>query len=172
MCMMLAMNFLGHFALGYFAAVLSSRITREEFFLPLVLMLSILPDVDVFILGLEHRGPSHSLVLALALFLPFFIMHGRGFPYFAALASHSLIGDYLTNRGCQMFWPLSSEWFVSSVAFNTGPITMGLELSLFALMVGSQLTGLRVKLTRFTRNPRAPQISKGAADHGPPERMD
>jgi len=147
--MMLAMNFLGHFALGYFAAVFSSRITREEFFLPLVLMFSILPDVDVFILGLEHRGPSHSLILALVLFLPFIILNGKGFPYFAALASHSLIGDYLTNRGCQMLWPVSSEWVVASFAFNTSPITMGLELSLFVLMVGRHWTSLRVKLPRL-----------------------
>lgn len=169
--MMLAMNFLGHFALGYFAALFSSRIAREEFFLPLVLMFSILPDADVLILRLEHRGPSHSLIVALALFLPFFITYGRGFPYFAALASHSLIGDYLTNRGCQMFWPVSSGWVIASVAFDTSPIKMGLELSLFALMVGCHLTSLRAKLPRFIRNPRGPQLSKGAGDYGPPEKM-
>ena len=161
MCMILAMNFLGHFALGYFAAVFSSRITREEFFLPLVLMFSILPDVDVLILGLEHRGPSHSLIVALALFLPFFILYGRGFPYFAALASHSLIGDYLTNRGCQMFWPVSSEWVVSSVAFDTGPIKMEFELSLFALMVGCHLTSLRAKLPRLhSESKRTPTFKR------------
>lgn len=170
MFMMLAMNFLGHFALGYFAAVFSSRITREEFFLPLVLMFSILPDVDVFILGLEHRGPSHSLVVALAIFLPFYMLYGKGFPYFAALASHSLIGDYFTNRGCQMLWPVSTEWVVSSVALDTGPITTGLELTLFALMLGRQLTDLR-ETSPFHSEPKKTPTFKRRGRLQPPKKM-
>ena len=58
-----------------------------------------------------------------------------GMPYLAALASHSLIGDYVSPP-VQLFWPLTTEWY----GINSGLILMGTtqmiaEIILFILMI-------------------------------------
>jgi membrane-bound metal-dependent hydrolase YbcI (DUF457 family) len=89
------MQLLGHLALGYFSALIISRYTKEQLYLPLVWIISVLPDIDLlFTHYIIHRGPTHSIILALILFLPIFIWYHKGLAYFAALASHSLIGDF------------------------------------------------------------------------------
>ncbi len=37
----------GHFALGYFIAIYLNRYLKEDTYLPLVLIASILPDIDI-----------------------------------------------------------------------------------------------------------------------------
>jgi len=97
------MYLLGHVALGYFAATTVRRITHENFSIPLIWLVSLLPDVDLLISGLQHRGPTHSIVIALLLFTPILIILKRGLAYLAALATHMVIGDYFTSYGCQLF---------------------------------------------------------------------
>ncbi len=60
----------GHFALGYFAAVMAKRVNNSKFNVAIVWGISILPDIDCFIPGLVHRGPTHSAVMAIFLFIP------------------------------------------------------------------------------------------------------
>jgi membrane-bound metal-dependent hydrolase YbcI (DUF457 family) len=96
----------GHVALVYLAGVLASRITREEFNTPLIWIVSLLPDLDFFIPFLEHRGPTHSIIIVVIAFIPIILKKRGGFPYLAALASHSTIGDYFTAHGCRLLWPL------------------------------------------------------------------
>jgi hypothetical protein len=46
------------------------------------------------------------------LFLPAFVIwRQKAVPYFAALAQHSLVGDYLGGGGLQLLWPLISKTY-------------------------------------------------------------
>lgn len=131
------MQILGHFALGYFSGTIVAKYTREKIFLPLIWFCSLLPDLDFFVPRLLiHRGPTHSIVLAVALFLPIYLVVRRGLPYFAALATHTLIGDFV-NPPESLFWPISNDWFGVPNGFALyGRNLMIVEGVLFALMVG------------------------------------
>jgi membrane-bound metal-dependent hydrolase YbcI (DUF457 family) len=127
------MYLLGHFALGFFAALGVRRFTHEKINIPIVFFLSILPDIDVVIPRLVHRGPTHSILVATLLFLPILLLFRRGLPYFASVASHSLIGDYI-NPPVQMFWPISKAWYSFSINLY-GETLYSLEIILFTIMV-------------------------------------
>lgn len=71
-----------------------------------------IPDIDILIPFLQHRGPTHSILSAIALFLPaFLIWRQKAVPYFAAFVQHSLIGDYLGGGGLQLLWPLTNATY-------------------------------------------------------------
>ena len=127
---------LGHMALGYFTGKIVSKATDQSINIPVIWILSLLPDIDIFIPGLQHRGPTHSIIVALIIFTPIFIIASwKAAPYFAALASHSLIGDYLTGR-TQLFWPLSLEWLEYERAMRIGSaFEVYTEFALFAVMI-------------------------------------
>ena len=104
------MYFLGHFALGFFLAKLVSCFSKEEVNIPLIWVFSILPDVDVFIPFIIHRGPTHSIVFSTVIFSIFLIKYQRGYIYYAAFVSH-VLGDYFTSYGCKIFWPSDQGWY-------------------------------------------------------------
>jgi len=57
----------------------------------------------------EHRGPTHSILLTTLVFIPIFIYcREKAIPYFLALVQHALIGDYLAGGGVQLLWPLNT----------------------------------------------------------------
>ncbi len=130
------MQLLGHFALGYFSALAVSRITKEKFIIPIAWLISILPDADLlFRQYLNHRGPTHSLVIVAIAFLPLLLFFRRGLPYLASLASHSLIGDYV-NLSVQFLWPLSAKWYGIEPSLQLMDTKlMIVELLLFTLMI-------------------------------------
>jgi len=106
----------GHLALGYLSGKATSKLLSVNVNIPLLFVASVIPDIDLLIPGLEHRGPTHSLIIFLLLFLPAFILcRKRAIPYFVALAQHSIIGDYLTSGGIQLLWPISSNWYVTGI---------------------------------------------------------
>lgn len=106
--------------------------------MPLLFVLSILPDVDILaehvsVLHelLPHRGPLHSVLLWLIVFIPIFALYRKkALPYFIALISHPLIGDYLTGGNLQLFWPLTSQTFGTTTSI-TSPQNVAMELVLF-----------------------------------------
>ena len=106
----------GHLALGYLLGTFSARLLKTKINIPIALALSILPDADILFEKLHvpfimHRGPVHSIITALIIFLPFFLMYRqRAIPYFLALVQHFLIGDYLTG-GSQLLWPVSTQLY-------------------------------------------------------------
>jgi membrane-bound metal-dependent hydrolase YbcI (DUF457 family) len=101
----------GHLALGYLLGKGSSRLLKTGLNLPIVFVLSVIPDVDLIIPGLMHRGPTHSLILALAVFIPFLVIYRRkAVPYMLALVSHPLIGDYVAGGRVQLLWPLATQY--------------------------------------------------------------
>ena len=127
----------GHLALGYFSGVLYKRMTGKDFNLVVIWVFSLLPDLDLFIPGVVHRGPTHSVVVALLFFAPVLYFYRGGLPYLVSLLSHSLIGDYFTAYGCQLFWPLSGVWFryEYSLCSMRGALFY-IEGFLFVVMVG------------------------------------
>jgi|Deesub1362B_J571_1020462.scaffolds.fasta_scaffold02249_6 membrane-bound metal-dependent hydrolase YbcI (DUF457 family) len=102
----------GHLAIGYLTAKTLAKILQTEIDIPTILMLSIIPDMDLLIPQLLHRGPTHSLIITTFTLIPAFLMKGKSvLPYFGALTQHSTIGDFLTGDGVTAFWPLSSRFY-------------------------------------------------------------
>ncbi len=102
----------GHLALGYITGKTSSKLLNVKANVPLLFLASIISDVDILILGLRHRGPTHSLIMFLLLLFPALMVYGKMVvPYFVAAVQHSLLGDCLTGGGTQLFWPINSNWY-------------------------------------------------------------
>ena len=93
---------------------------------------------------LRHGGPTHSLIVLAVLFLPVILIWKKAsIPYFAATASHSLIGDYLTRsvntRGVQLLFPITSRWY--SAGFDEAELLyVYSEIILFILFLSLLLT--------------------------------
>jgi hypothetical protein len=84
----------GHLALGYLTGKASGGLLKQRINIPLILTVSIIPDIDMLIPGLYHGGPTHSIVLILALTFPAILLwKTKAIPYILALLSHPLIGD-------------------------------------------------------------------------------
>jgi membrane-bound metal-dependent hydrolase YbcI (DUF457 family) len=101
--------------------------------MPLLFVASVLPDVDLLLRFLLHRGPTHSFITITVLMIPFFIVYRKqAIPYYAALLSHILIGDFFFG-GVELFWPLSRGWF-GALNFDVSSLTNVIaELVLFFL---------------------------------------
>jgi membrane-bound metal-dependent hydrolase YbcI (DUF457 family) len=133
----------GHMALAYLLGKASAKLFKVNLNIPLILVLSIIPDIDIlfdFLLKADiHRGPTHSIIVAIVVFIPFFVLYRKkAVPYFAALASHSLIGDFLIGGQLQLLWPLSTNEFgLHELGFPYiniyDPINIALEFTLFAI---------------------------------------
>jgi membrane-bound metal-dependent hydrolase YbcI (DUF457 family) len=100
-------------------------------------MLSVLPDIDYVLQRfIIHRGPTHSLITATVALIPFFIIyHKAALPYFAALLSHLLIGDFFIANGLQLFWPATRNWYGALFLPTEGLVNVTLELSLFIVAI-------------------------------------
>jgi membrane-bound metal-dependent hydrolase YbcI (DUF457 family) len=130
-------------ALAYLLGKASAKPLKINLNIPLILVLSIIPDIDIIFERLFqsviHRGPTHSLVIAILVFIPVFVLYRqKALPYFLALASHALIGDFFIGGQVQLLWPLSTSQFGLHESgfyyisiFN--PINVALELTLFII---------------------------------------
>ena len=77
----------GHLALGCLFAEAFQRHLKTKINLPLVFLLSLIPDIDLLISDDVHRGITHSIIVSALVFIPFFVHYWkRSVPYFAALA--------------------------------------------------------------------------------------
>lgn len=106
----------GHMSIAYLLGKGSSKTLHTKLNIPLLMVLSILPDIDIiydFLTGAEiHRGPTHSIVLAFLVFIPIFLIYRKkAIPYFLALISHSLLGDFFIGGKLELLWPLSTQQF-------------------------------------------------------------
>jgi len=102
----------GHLALGYLLGKAMSKSLNVSLRIPLVLVASIISDIDLVIPGLQHRGPTHSLALIILLSLPAFVLYRKkAAPYFVASFQHSIVGDFITGDGVQALWPLAPSWY-------------------------------------------------------------
>lgn len=124
-------------ALGYFAGRAVGKATGSQPNIIVIWLLAVLPDVDLlFRRFVVHRGPTHSIIVAVIIFAPLLLaIPRRAAPYLAALATHSLIGDYITG-GAQILWPLSTRWISYSYELPMGSaIEITSELVLFTMMM-------------------------------------
>jgi membrane-bound metal-dependent hydrolase YbcI (DUF457 family) len=103
--------------------------------MPLLFAASVLPDTDLLLSFLTHRGPTHSLLAITALMIPFFIIYRKqAIPYYAAMLSHIFLGDYFTG-GIELFWPVSHGWF-GALNFDVRSLpTASVELALFIITI-------------------------------------
>ena len=132
-------------ALGYLVGKASAKLLKVNINMPLILVLSVLPDIDIilnFLFNVEiHRGPTHSIISAILVFIPFFILYRQKVvPYFIALISHSLIADFIVGGQLQLLWPLSTREFgldqfgFPYIAIDS-PVNVAFEFSLFVIAV-------------------------------------
>jgi membrane-bound metal-dependent hydrolase YbcI (DUF457 family) len=122
--------------------------------LPLLLVASVLPDIDLILRFLMHRGPTHSLITVTVLMIPFFVIYRKqAIPYFAALLSHIFIGDFFTG-GIELLWPLSQGWFEALNVYVTSLSSVIVELTLFfiALPIMYKLGDLQTLLKPHNKN--------------------
>jgi len=129
--------------------------SQEIAFLLLVLLGSILPDIDeskskinqwfgaggkIASLFSQHRGIFHSLIFTVFLFLLISFLTQTYYAYALALGylSH-LIGDALTPMGVQIFYPFSKFKL-------SGPIKVGGLGEMFILLL---LLAILIKLLFF-----------------------
>lgn len=128
-------------SLGYILGKTSSKFLKTSLNIPLVMTLSIIPDMDILaehVPGLapifQHRGLTHSFVVSFIIFIPFFVVYRKtAVPYFIALVQHALIGDYLTGGGLQLLWPFSQQRFGLAGASIMSAENVALEFSLFVV---------------------------------------
>jgi membrane-bound metal-dependent hydrolase YbcI (DUF457 family) len=126
---------IGHIALAYLLGWSSAKILKVKAILPLIVVLSILPDADL-LFGITHRGPTHSVITATVLFIPFLIKYRqKALPYLVALLSHSLIGDFFVGGHLQLLWPISSNMygFLPLYISITSSINIALENALLII---------------------------------------
>jgi len=110
----------GHFALGYIISKATVKITETKLNIPLVITLSVIPDIDILIPFLEHRGPAHSIITLFMVFIPIFaIYRKKAIPYFLALIQHPLIGDYITGGRIQLLWPLTTQYYGMEICIKS-----------------------------------------------------
>jgi len=141
----------GHLALGYLTGKMASKFIDLKINVALLFLASILPDIDL-VLGLEHRGPTHSLIVYAAVFVPVFVLYGKQVvPFFVALASHSLLGDLLTGGGVQLLWPAVAEWYGVQIRM-TSALNVSLEWIAFLTSV-ALLCGTRDIMSLFQHHP-------------------
>ena len=123
---------IGHFSLAYILGKYSAKIVNSKINFALLFTASILPDIDLFFLDfIKHRGPTHSLIFCLLIFIPLFIKYKKkAIPYFIVLLSHPLIGDIFSG-GTQLFWPISNQFIYISNISVINNTHIALELILF-----------------------------------------
>ena len=131
------MFFLGHMTWAYVWAVAFAGKRWGRLFVPAVLILAVLPDVDLFLegFGVGHHTFMHSLFFWFVLFLPFLAVYRRRVvPYFLAVVQHFAFGDLLVGE-VMLFWPFSSSYF----GFNAAMLSVfdvGLEITGLLLVAG------------------------------------
>jgi membrane-bound metal-dependent hydrolase YbcI (DUF457 family) len=129
---------IGHFALGYLTGKGSSRLLKAKINMPLLLVASVVPDIDLILRAINptlfiHRGPTHSIITFTLILIPFFIIYKKqAIPYYAALLSHSLIGDLFTG-GIKLFWPISDGWFGNNLIPMASSAEIIAEFGLFVV---------------------------------------
>ena len=84
----------GHLAIGYLFGKATSKLAQVDLNVPLLFALSIIPDIDLLVPGLKHRGPTHSIVILCLLSLPAFVLYRKkATPYLVCLLYTSDAAD-------------------------------------------------------------------------------
>jgi len=114
--------FLGHMAWAYVWAVVFAGKRWGKLFVPAVLMLGVIPDIDLFLwgFGVEHHTFTHSFFFWIVMFAPFLAVYrGKVIPYLVAVVQHFAFGDFFVGD-VMLFWPFNLSYF----GFNTAMISV------------------------------------------------
>jgi len=58
--------------------------------------------------------------MAFMAFIPIFaIYHRKAIPYFIALITHSLIGDYIVGGRIQLLWPITTQFYGTGISIKS-----------------------------------------------------
>jgi membrane-bound metal-dependent hydrolase YbcI (DUF457 family) len=127
----------GHISVAYLLTRGLKRVGWPSMSIPLVWAFSLLPDLDLLIPGVKHMGPTHSLLFTIAVLTLLTLIKGReATPYILAFASHTTLGDLITNRGVQFLWPLTQRVYQVPLPFPRNPtFSANLEQTLFGLFI-------------------------------------
>jgi membrane-bound metal-dependent hydrolase YbcI (DUF457 family) len=73
-------------ALAYLLGKPAAKTLKVNLNIPLILALSIIPDINIlfqsFFTSEIHRGPTHSVITAMVVFIPFFVLYQqRAIPF-------------------------------------------------------------------------------------------
>jgi hypothetical protein len=151
--------FLGHMAWAVVWAVIAAIIfegkRRGKLFMPAVLILGVLPDIDLLLrgFGVEHHTFTHSLFFWFVIFAPFLVVFRRkSIPYLVAVVQHFAFGDFLVGN-VMILWPFSSQYFGFNITMVSA-IDVALETAglLFAIGIIYLNGDLRRLLSIDVRN--------------------
>ena len=99
----------------------------------MIFALSVIPDIDILIPFIEHRGPTHSVIALSIAFVPLFLVYGKKTaPYLFAIIQHPLIGDYFMGGHVQLFWPLTTKGYGVQIGIKSS-INITAELVAFII---------------------------------------
>jgi hypothetical protein len=119
-----------------------------KLFVPAILMLGVLPDIDLFFgnLGVVHHSFTHSIFFWLVIFAPFLAVYGlKSVPYLAAVVQHFAFGDFLMGK-VMILWPFSSSYF----GFNIGmPSLIDVALETAGLLLAAGIVVFNGDLRRL-----------------------
>ena len=127
------MYILGHLALGYFAASTTGKATGIQYRLLPIWFFSMLPDVDLLLPFMSHRGATHSLA-AILILAAVSLYRRELLPYAASYASHILVGDLVTG-GSPLLWPLTNAYIGFNLLRQPSLPEITVEIILFAAML-------------------------------------
>ena len=99
-------------------AVISPGKRGGKLFVPAVLILGALPDIDLFFerFGVVHHTLTHSIFFWLVIFAPFLLVYRqKSIPYLAAVVQHFAFGDLLVGK-VMILWPFSMSYFGLNIA--------------------------------------------------------
>ncbi len=114
---------------------LLSNVLKTDLDLPLIFTLSVISDVDLLIPFIEHRGPTHSVLAIILIFLPLLTLYRkRAIPYLLATIQHPILGDFFSGGKIQLFWPLTTGYYGIEVGIKN-PINIIAELISFTIAI-------------------------------------
>jgi len=106
---------------------------------PLILLLSVVPDADILLHFVEHRGPIHSAIVTLAICVPILAVYRKqAVPYFLAVVQHSLIGDYISGMPLRLLWPLTTQHYGMGLSIDS-LTNLAIEWIVFAASLAMML---------------------------------
>jgi hypothetical protein len=136
-------------------AVISRGKPHEKLFVPAVLILGILPDIDLFLrsFGVLHHTFTHSFFFWIVLFVPFLLVFRlKSLPYLAAVVQHFAFGDLLVGK-VMILWPFSTAYFGLNIAM---PSLLDVALETAGLLLAAAIIIYNKDLKRLlsvdTRN--------------------
>jgi membrane-bound metal-dependent hydrolase YbcI (DUF457 family) len=122
---------------AYVWAMVFARKQSTKLFVPAVLMLGVLPDIDLFLrrFGVVHHTFTHSFCFWLVVFAPFLIVFQlKAIPYLAAVVQHFAFGDFLVGS-VTIFWPFSTSFFGFDISMPSA-LDSALEVAGLSLAIG------------------------------------